>query len=253
MRDDLIGRVIRALRHRKGWRQADLAAASAVSRSVVAELEAGLLDRHSFGALRSTVSAAGGYLRLTVVVPHGDVDRLLDADHARLQEHWKRWLEGHGWAVDAEVTFNHYGERGSIDLLAYHRASGTLVVIEIKSAILDVQSTLSTLDRKVRIARDLARERGWDFRTCIPALFVVEGSTARRRIGDHAALFGRFDLRGRAALSWVADPARTSAPGGVLMLTKLSDARRGDARRAGRQRVRLPRRRPRSGEPPTAS
>ncbi|MGQ0608605.1 MAG: hypothetical protein ACT4OQ_09105 [Chloroflexota bacterium] len=76
---------------------------------------------------------------------------MLDADHAQLQSHWKGWLERHGWLVDAELTFNHYGERGSIDLYAWHPASRTLLVIEIKTAIVDVQSLLASVDRKVRI------------------------------------------------------------------------------------------------------
>ena len=253
MHDHLIGRVIRALRHRKGWRQSDLSMAAAVSRSLIAEFEAGRLDGHSLGALRATISAAGGYLRMTVDVPHGDLGRLLDADHARLQEHWKRWLETHGWEVDVEVTFNHYGERGSVDLLAFHRASGVVLVIEIKSVLVDVQGTLSTLDRKVRIARHLARDRGWGFGSCIPALLIVEGSTARRRVTEHAALFGRLNLRGRSASSWLADPTRAPAPDGVFLLTKLSPAARGDARRAGRQRVRPWRRHPRLGGAPAAA
>lgn len=187
MRDDLIGRVIRALRHRKDWRQADLSAAAKVSRAVIADFEAGILDRHSIGALRSTASAAGGFLRLTVVVPQGDLDRLLDADHAQLQEHWKRWLERHGWEVEAEVTFNHYGERGSIDLLCFHRPTGVLLVIEIKTVVVDLQGMLSTIDRKVRMASFMAQERGWRVTACLPALLIREGSTARRRVTAHSS------------------------------------------------------------------
>lgn len=248
MRDDLIGRVIRALRHRKDWRQADLSAAAKVSRAVIADFEAGILDRHSIGALRSTASAAGGFLRLTVVVPQGDLDRLLDADHAQLQEHWKRWLERHGWEVEAEVTFNHYGERGSIDLLCFHRPTGVLLVIEIKTVVVDLQDTLSSLDRKVRVASLVAQERGWRVTACLPALLIREGSTARRRVTEHSSLFGRFRLRGRGAMSWLADPASAAVPTGILAFTKLPDAHRGDARRAGRQRVRPARRSPRSGD-----
>lgn len=240
--------MLRALRHRKGWRQEDLSKAADVARSLISDLEAGMLDGHSIGALRSSVSAAGGYLRLSIDVPQGDLDRLLDADHAALQERWKRWLEARGWLVDAEVTFNHFGERGSIDLLAWHDETHTLVVIEVKSVIVDVQRTASALDRKVRIAASIAHERGWTPAAVIPALLIREGSTARRRVAEHAALFGRFSLRGRPALAWLADPASGPSPRGILCFTQLSGARPGDGRRAGRQRVRLKRRRPRSGQ-----
>ncbi|HEU5324676.1 MAG TPA: helix-turn-helix transcriptional regulator [Candidatus Limnocylindria bacterium] len=245
MRDDVIGRVIRALRHRRGWRQVDLSRAAGVSRAVLSDLEAGRLDRHSLGALRAAITAAGGHLRFAVDVPGGELERLLDADHAHLQNRWKRWLEQHGWLVEAEVTFNHFGERGSVDLLAFHPGRRVLLVVEIKSVLVDVQLALSTLDRKVRISEVLARERTWQPIARIPVLAIREGSTARRRVAHHASLFGRFDVRGRTAVGWLMRP-RAPTPTGILMLTKSSDARPGDARRAGRQRVRAARRHSRS-------
>jgi hypothetical protein len=238
VRDELIGRVLRALRHRKGWRQQALSRTASVARSVISDLEVGRLDRHTLGSLRSCVAAAGGHLRLGIDVPSGDLPRLLDADHARLQERWKRWLEARGWSVDAEVTFNHYGERGSIDLLAWDHASRAVVMVEIKSTIVDIQATVSSIDRKARVAAVIARDRRWETATIVPALLVREGSTARRRVADHARIFGRLSLRGRPALAWLRDPATAPAPTGILCFTELSDARRGDVRRAGRQRVR---------------
>ena len=41
MRDEFNGRGIRALRHRRGWRQRDFSAATGIARSVIADLEAG--------------------------------------------------------------------------------------------------------------------------------------------------------------------------------------------------------------------
>lgn len=245
MRDDAIGRGLRALRHRRGLRQRDLSAIAGVAPSVIAEIEAGRIGPHSVAALRRAVEAGGGWLRIDLQVAGGDVYRLLDADHAQLQAHWRAWLERHGWLVDAELTFNHYGERGSIDLYAWHAASRTLLVIEIKTAIVDVQSLLAGVDRKVRIGGQLARGRGWRPRAVIPVLLVAEGTTARNRILEHASLFSGFSLRGRAALSWLADPASQMSPSGVLCMTKLPQAHPGDRRRAGRQRVRLSRTAPR--------
>ena len=88
MRDELIGRGLRALRHRRGLRQRDLSATARVARSVVADLEAGRIGDHSVEALRRTADAAGGWIRIDLVLAGDDVRRLLDADHARLQEHW---------------------------------------------------------------------------------------------------------------------------------------------------------------------
>jgi transcriptional regulator with XRE-family HTH domain len=245
MDDVTIGRFLRALRHRRGWRPADLAAASGVARSVLSELEAGRLDAHSLGALRRSVHAAGGVLRLTVDVPGGDRSRLLDADHARLQAAWAEMLVRFGWEVVPEATYSVYGERGSIDLLAWHPSTRMLLVVELKTIIVDAGELVRALDRKTRLARTIARERGWMPVAVAPALIVLEGTTVRRRVVDHAPLFGRLNLRGRAAARWLRSPS-LPAPTGLLLLTKLPGARSGDRRRAGRRRIRLMRHHPRS-------
>jgi hypothetical protein len=179
-------------------------------------------------------------LDIELRVPGGDAARLLDADHARVQSAWAAVLRENGWQVDVEVTFNHYGERGSIDLLAWHRDECILLVCEVKTTIVDAQALLAGIDRKVRVASVLARERGWRPSAVVPALIIREGSTARRRLADHAALFARYAVTGRAAMAWVRNPAGRTLPTGLLAFHELSDVRSGDRRRAGRQRIRLP-------------
>jgi transcriptional regulator with XRE-family HTH domain len=240
VRDDTIGRAIRALRHRRGMRQQDLARRSGISRSVVADLEHGVIEPHTLRALARTVTAAGASLRVEVVVPGHDLRRLLDADHARIQSAWAEMLGRWGWDVNAEVTFNHFGERGSIDLLAWHEPSRVLVVVEVKTVIVDVQDLLAGLDRKARIALLTAQEGGRRAARTVPALVVAEGTTARRRVADHAPLFEFLELRGRGALGWLRDPTSAPPPQGILCLTKLPTARSGDLRRAGRARIRPP-------------
>lgn len=245
MRDEIVGRGLRALRHRRDLTQRELSALAGVARSIVTDFEAGRLGGHSLDALREVADALGGWIRIDLVVPGGDLSRLLDADHAALQGHWKVWLERHGWSVDPELTFNHFGERGSIDLFAWHAGSRVLLVIEIKTVLVDVQDTLARIDRKARIAAILARHRDWKPAAVVPALLVAEGTTARRRVVDHAALFSKLALRGRAALRWMANP-RAAPPSGILCMTKLPPARSDDRRRAGSQRVRRRKHHPRS-------
>lgn len=238
MRYETIGRGLRALRHRRGLRQADVSAMSGVARSVISEFEAGRIDAHTLESLNRAAAAVGASVRVELVVPGGTIYRLLDADHAGLQAAWKQLLERPGWLVDAEVTFNHYGERGSIDLLAWHPPTRTLLVVEIKTTIVDVQDLLSGVDRKARVARALASQQSRQPALVVPMILVAEGSTARRRLVDHAALFSRFHLRGRAAIAWLKSPAAPAAPRGLLLLSKLPPARSDDRRRAGRQRIR---------------
>ncbi|HEX7066827.1 MAG TPA: helix-turn-helix domain-containing protein [Candidatus Limnocylindria bacterium] len=243
MRYDTIGRGLLALRHRKRLRQEDVSRVAGVSRTVVSELEHGRLERHALAALVRTAHAVGASVRVDLVIPGADVFRLLDADHAALQTAWLRRLRAWGWQVEPEVTFNHFGERGSIDILAWHAATRHLVVLEVKTILVDLQELHAGLDRKVRIGRALAAERGWPFVGAIPALVVAEGSTARRQVGRHDALFGRLDLRGRVAAAWLRLPT-APAPHGLLCFTDLSAEHPDDGRTTSRQRIRSGRVRP---------
>jgi Holliday junction resolvase-like predicted endonuclease len=127
----------------------------------------------------------------------------LDADHAALQTAWKDLLERRGWQVQAEVTYSRYGERGSIDLLALHTATGILLVIEIKTALLDVQAVLATLDAKTRLASHVAAGLGWRPTSTVPMIVLAGGTTTRRRVQQYASLFSGFGMRGHAARAWL--------------------------------------------------
>jgi transcriptional regulator with XRE-family HTH domain len=237
MRDEEIGRSVRSLRHRRGWRQTDLSERANCPRSALVDLEAGRLGALKLDTIRDFAEALGARLTLTLVSGAGDPRLLVDAGHAYLEDRWKSTLERWGWLVRAEVSFNRYGERGRIDLLAYHPALRILLVVEIKTVLWDLQALLGTLDVKVRLAPQSARELGWQPRVAVPVLVVAAGTTVRRRLTEHGSLFAPFDLRGRAASAWLRRPS--DAPTGVLILTELPDVARGDRRRAGRRRVRL--------------
>lgn len=229
---------MRALRHRRGWRQRDLAGRTGVSQRQVARIEAGELEQLSFRAIRRISQAVGLDVSILGRWRGGDLDRLLDADHAALQASVKSLLERAGWIAAAEVTFNERGERGSIDLLAFHSATGALVVVEIKTVIADVQGLLRPLDIKVRLAAVIARRIGWNARIVVPCLVVAEGTTTRRRLDDHAPLFARFVRRGHEARRWLRAPGSEVARP-MLLLQKLPPSRGTSVRRAGRQRVRV--------------
>ena len=239
MRDEQIGRSVRSLRHRRGWRQIDVCERARRPRSAVIQLEAGRIGRLRVDVVRDVLEAMGARLVIDVSVGASDPRLLVDAGHAYLAEHWKRRLERWGWLVRAEVSFSRFGERGRIDLLAFHPASGTLLVIEVKTVLWDLQALFGLLDVKARNARFVAADMGWPVRRITPVIFVAGGSTTRRVVAAHSALFAPFDLRGRAATSWIRRPDAAIQPRGLLILTKLPDVARGDLRRAGRRRVRL--------------
>jgi hypothetical protein len=173
------------------------------------------------------------------VVPRwrgGELDRLLNARHAALASQVIALLQQAGWEVVPEVSFAIYGERGLIDLLAWHAGTRTLLVIELKTEIVDVSETLGTLDRKTRLARRIGGERGWDAASVSNLLVIAESSTNRRRVAAHSAmLHAALPSDGRAVRNWLRSPR-----GRLAALMFLSDATPRNARPgiATRKRVR---------------
>ncbi len=138
-----------------------------------------------------------------------------------------------------EASFNHAGERGRMDLVAFHPPLGIVLVVEVKTVIADLQDLLGRLDAKRRAALGVARDRGWRANEVRSALVLLKSSTNRRRVAEHEALFRLFSVRGNEARRWIRAPAGgASPPGGGLLLFQSSNTKLVGARRAGRQRVR---------------
>lgn len=152
------GRQVRALRRRRGWRQVDLARSARTSRTSISRVELGHADEVTVRALNAIAGALSARLDLRLSWNGEGLDRLLDADHAALVEEVARALRALEWSVKVEVSFNIRGERGSIDVLAFHPGTGVVLVVEVKSVVPDVQATLHVLDRKSRLALEIARE-----------------------------------------------------------------------------------------------
>lgn len=238
MDDQRIGRVILILRQRRGWRQADLADKSGVSQSTISDIERGRIDRYTVATIRRVLRALDATAALDVNWGgRGDLDRLMDADHARVMQAWADRHRQTGWDVWNEASYSIYGERGRIDQLAFHPPTGILEVTEGKTGIWDVQETLGRLDAKVRLAPRVAAQRGWRVRKVVGALVIADGRTVRRRVADHATLFARYETRGRAAYAFVRDPRRAAE--GLLVFVPLPRTNQGGLRRAGQRRVRL--------------
>src|SRR4051794_23926420 len=176
--DDIrFGQVVRRIRTPLELRQSDLAGKCRVSSTTISRLERG----HASTLSLDTVRRIGAALEVRVdLVPRwrgGDLDRLLNGRHSALNEAVAWHLAGCvGGSFQPEVSFAFYADRGVVDILAFHRARGALLVVELKTEIVDVNELVATLDRKVRVARRIARERGWlaeDERVAVSAWVVV--------------------------------------------------------------------------------
>lgn len=202
-----LGRQIRALRRRRGWRQTDLALRAGMSRATISRIELGRAEESTLRALDLVARMLSARLDVSLSWNGEALDRLLDADHARLVDAVARALKAEGWEVVVEASFNVRGERGSIDVLAFHPATGVVLVVEVKSVVPDLQATLHVLDRKTRLAVEIARQLGWEAKSAGRILAVADGRTVRRRVAQHAATFdATFPARTAEVKRWLRRP-----------------------------------------------
>jgi transcriptional regulator with XRE-family HTH domain len=212
-----IGFTLRTLRMRVRLRQVDLGGRVGISQCAVSRAEAGDLEAVSLSTLRQLFEAVGGELVLDVRYRGGELDRLMDRAHAGIVEAVARRLTRLGWEVHVEVSFSDYGERGSIDILAWHAAKRVALVIEVKSELTSIEETLRRHDVKVRLAPKVVRERFGPVPATVARLLVLpDTSTSRRRLVTHEAIFSRaYPARGRTVTAWLRDPSGPLA--GVLL------------------------------------
>ncbi len=210
-----------------------------VSQSTVCRVEHGRLDRLQVGTVRAVLRALEIDLSLDPRWRGGELDRLVDEDHAALVGRIAHVLETAGWTVRPEVSYSVYGERGSIDVLAWHPASRVLLVVEVKTTLNSIEETLRRHDAKVRLARAIAAERfGWEAAAVARMLALPDDTTSRRRVARQDGVLGKvYPARGRAVTAWLKSP--TGDPGMLTFLSAIP-GETGRAGRRGRRRVRKP-------------
>jgi transcriptional regulator with XRE-family HTH domain len=236
MDDARLGRLIRVLRHRRGWRQVDQAERAGVGPDAVGNLESGRLGPMRTASIRAIVSVFGLSYEAGVRGLGATEDRLLDARHAELLGACGKWLSGLGWQTRSEASYSEWGERGSIDLLAWHPPTASLLVIEIKTELASIEATLRKLDEKVRLASSIVRPSGWRPMSVSRLLVLPEDRTQRRRVAAYASILGSaYPIRSREVRTWCRAPSKSID--GLLFLAGPAVTQRG-AGRASRDRVR---------------
>ena len=179
-----------------------------MSQALIFRIELGRLERVSLQRLRVVGAALDIAISIDTWWRAGDVDRLIDRGHAALVEHVVGELRAQGWLTRVEVTFNHFGERGSADIVAWHPTARVLFIVEVKTRIGDVQAAASTFERKVRILPEiLAREEGWDPATVGRILVIADTHANRSLVHDHQQIFdSTWPERTAATRRWVRRP-----------------------------------------------
>jgi transcriptional regulator with XRE-family HTH domain len=231
-------RAVRHLRRRRGWRQTDLAQASGISRQAISRIERGVaIGSIPLRVIARLTDALDASVDVTVKWHGEELDRLFDSAHSDLVKTCVGLLEARGWLTRLEVSFNHYGDRGRVDVVAFHPPTRMLAVVEVKSALGDTQDALGRLDVKARLGGLLAASVGWDPPArVVPVLVIGNSRSARRLIAARAELFQRFDVRGRQAMSWLRDPG-ASSPTGLLWFANVPDSHPTGVTRVARVRT----------------
>ena len=237
--DDVrVGRILRALRRRRGWTQKTLGAQAGISQQAISLVERGHGGRLSGATTRRIFATLDARWEPTVTWRGGDIDRLVDEEHARIVGAISGRLVAAGWVVAVEATYAEFGERGSIDVLGARRDRRSILVVEVKSELTSIEATLRKLDEKVRIARgSLGRQRFGFNAEAMGRLLVLPSTTAARRRVDRSADVLRiaFPSRGAPVRDWLREPSGDLA--GILFV---SDTNRsgGTHRRGGPKRIR---------------
>jgi len=211
-----------------------------MGRTIVSDIEHGHVGSTSIASVRQLTKPLELSVDLAVRGHGAEVDRVLDERHARLLGATALWLGSLGWVNVAEVSYSEWGERGSIDLLAWHEPTATLLVMEVKTELVSVEATLRKHDEKVRLAPSVARDRfGWQAQTTARLLVFPDDRTERARIAAQASVLRpAYPVRAYAARRWCREPRGMFS--GLLFLRTDPDSR-GRPVRGPRLRVHAPR------------
>lgn len=181
---------------------------ASVSPTTISRLERGWLSSLTLRTVERIADALEIQVDITGRWRGADGDPLINAGHAALHVTVaQRFAALREWITLPEVSFSVYGERGVIDLLAYHAASGCLLVIELKTALVDPSALMGTVDRYRRLAAGIARDHGWSVRSVSVWVIMRDTPTNRRHVARHVnVLRAAFPMDGRGVRRWLRSP-----------------------------------------------
>ncbi len=220
---------IRRCRERSGRRQLDVAAEVGVTRQCVSLLERGHVDSFSVHTIRAIAAAVNVDLTFAPRGRGAQLDQLVDEEHSLIVDEVVGRLAAAGWETMVEFSFNDYGDRGSVDVLAWHAGERTLLIVEVKSRLADLQATCRSLDTKARVVPRLAvQARGWRSSSVGVLLVVRESSRERAAVARRAAIFDSgFPARNAEVRTWLDRPDRPLRGLWFLRMANTSCPKRG--------------------------
>lgn len=205
---ELIARVIRDVRTAFGWSQRELARRLGTNQSAIARLESPATALLNLALADAAFKLLGIRPVFDTNLPglaHRSLQR--DAVHARCCAYVGTRLRAQGWDVRHEVEIGTGRGRGWIDVLAYRPGDRALLVVEVKTELVDVGSALRTVGWHERGSWQPARALGWAPRRVTSALLVLSTTDNDARLRTNGDLL-RQALPGsaRELAAWVAQP-----------------------------------------------
>jgi transcriptional regulator with XRE-family HTH domain len=197
-----------------------------VSARYIASIERGSANP-SLRVVESIAEALGLDIQLVITPPVFLAGgRVNDAVHARCSVYVDRRLRGHGWATAREVEIIHGRSHGWIDLLAFDRRTGTLMIIEIKTRLDDLGALERQLGWYERMAWQAARDLSWRPTTVISTVLALASDEVERVVRSHRQLLElAFPSRATELGELVTDPATRIAGRGFALIDPSSRRR----------------------------
>jgi transcriptional regulator with XRE-family HTH domain len=244
-----IGSTIRSTRRARGWSQRRLAAEAGISQAMICAIERLRIPDLPVATAAQVLKALDVTIELIMTPPRVLATATRDDAHARCVAYVARQLERAGFVVMTEVEIGGGRWLGFADVLAYHPMEHVLLVIEVKTEIVDVGEIDRAMGLYERGAWDAARRIGWRPRAVTGMLLVLATRENDVVLAEHRPLFDRsFRRRSKHLNALVREPVEVPRRGdrGLAMIDPRSrrrawllptwlDGRRSEARYANRR------------------
>lgn len=172
------------------------------------EIEAGRVGSLKLDSVLAHFAGMGAKAQVTVWWNGAALDRLIDEAHAQVVNAVAAVLPHYGFRVITELTFNEYGERGSIDMFGGNDAARAVFVGEAKSEWGSLEETLRRQDLKVRLAPKLARDAfGWTPTSVASVIVFPRDRTSQRVAERYQAALMAYPARARQIRAWLRKPS----------------------------------------------
>jgi transcriptional regulator with XRE-family HTH domain len=197
----------------------DLADRVGVTPSYIGRIERGESNL-SLRLVESIADALGLDIQLIIRTPtFPGGPRVKDAVHARCSAYADRRLRALGWSTAREIEIVHGRSHGWIDLLAFDRRSGTLLVIEVKTRLDDLGALERTMSWYERMAWQAAQGLGWRPTRVVPLVLALASDEVERVVRSHRDLLGlAFPVRATEMNAMLVRPEASFKSRGLALI-----------------------------------